>query len=108
MGIYSGCNKTAAEEAAKKKEEEEATKNKGCEAGKLGENKCRRRFKVESAHEKQLRKEVQEFMAWKGIEKHPFLNITVDKSKLRRSGSFKKPKNFESSTVDKNNNVEKR
>ena len=107
--IYSGSNKTAGEEAeAKKKQADavlEAEKSKAAEAaGKLGASKCRRRCAKNDAIQDKLRDEVRDFMAWKGIEKHPFLNITVEKSLLKRRNVEKSEKS-ENSKPDLNNNV---
>merc|ERR1711974_101717 len=40
-----------------------------------------------TAHEKQqkqMRAEIREYMKWKGINKHPFLKITAEKSKDKK------------------------
>ena len=96
--IYTNKNPKKDEENKKDKEtKSEKTENK--ETG----NKCRRRYKVNDEYQKQLRKEVQEFMAWKGIEKHPYLNIRVDKDELIRKSN--KPE-VKKEAVDQNNNVE--
>jgi hypothetical protein len=114
--IYSGSNKTKGEkekEAEEKKKlakaalEAEKIKAAAAEtAGKLGANKCRRRCTKNDAIQNKLRDEVRDFMAWKGLEKHPYLNITVEKSLLKRRTFEKsgKPENG-ASKPDLNNNV---
>lgn len=111
--IYSGSNKTVDEEEAeaKKKQEKlaalEAEKSKATSeaAGKLGASECRRRCtKKNDAIQNKLRDEVREFMAWKGLTKHPYLNITVEKSLLKRR-NVENVEKIETSKPDLNNNI---
>merc|ERR1711976_227504 len=65
-------------------------------------------FKVNDEYQNQLRKEVIDFMKWKGIEKHPYLNITVDKSEFKKATVKVEAVDEPSKTdkIDQNNNVQ--